>query len=248
MSYTISDVARSHVAAMLTEVYTALPAIVDKYYPDTQQIDCTVAIKKPVNSTEVVEPAVIKDVQVVFPAGSDWVVSGKLKKGDAVLLVMSMVSIDEYMGLTKDQIATPTNFRYHDINDCFAIVGVTTPKSPAVKRSLIDADFSIAQGENAENNLQMSTTEGLTVSSDTTVNLKVGTTTSAVITEGNVNITVGGTNFTVTDGTVNTNANIVTTGTVTCSDLITPTNSTYIGHTHNYTDNGNSLVTAVPNP
>lgn len=230
MTYSIVDVVRSHVSAMLGEVYTSLPAIVDVYYPETQTIDCTVALKTPVSTNEIVEPAGLRQVPVIFPSGSDWVLAAPLKKGDAVLLQMTMYSLDEYLGLAKNQIATPKSLRLHDINDCFAIVGVTTPKTPAVRKKFRDK-LHLVQGAADNNAITMSLSEGVKIISNTSVGVEVGST-----------------NFTITDGTVDTNANIVTTGTVTCSDLITTTVPSYVSHTHPYTDDGNPLTTGIPNP
>lgn len=249
MKYTQSDVIRSHVSSMLKQLHTSVPAIVTKYDSVRQTVDVTVAIKTPLGFGEVIDPPTILEVPVIFPSGSDWVMAGPLVAGDAVLLQITMYSLDEYLNGSKGNIATPVSARTHELDDCFAIAGVTTYSEPTRKTTLKDK-FHIAQGNDAANNfITMDLTDGVQIQSDTQVNVTVGSTVLNVAPSGVTitgNLTVNG--ATTINGATQANGTVTSTGLITGVGVASTTGTTLDLHTHNYTDNGNPLITAIPNP
>lgn len=249
MKYTQADVIRSHVTAMLRQLHTSLPAIVTKYDSTRQTVDVIIAISTPVGFGEVLPPPTITEVPVIFPSGSDWVMAGPVKAGDAVLLNMCMYSLDEYLNGLKGKVATPVSMRAHELDDCFAIVGVTTYSEPTRKNTLKDK-FHIAQGNDAANNfITMDLPEGIKIQSDKAVDVKVGSTVFNVSPAGVTitgNLTVNG--ATTINGATQANGGVTSTGTILGVDVRTTLGTGLNTHTHAYTDNGNPLTTAIPNP
>lgn len=249
MKYTLSDEIRSHISSMLKQLHTSVPAIVNKYDSTKQTVDVTVAIETPISFDEKITPPTILEVPVIFPSGSDWVMAGPLKAGDAVLLQVTMYSLDEYLNGPKGRVATPVSARTHELDDCYAIAGVTTYKEPTRKQSLKDK-FHIAQGNDVANNfITMDLPEGVKIQSDKAVNVTVGSTILNVDPAGVTitgNLTVNG--ATTINGATQANGTVTSTGLITGVGVASTTGTTLDLHTHAYTDNGNPLTTAIPNP
>lgn len=103
-------------------LYTALPAEVReiKNLESEQTVDVKPLIRKLYRDGFTLETPIILDVPVVFPSGGGGMLSFPIQKGDQVLLIFSMRSIDEWLNGSGDEV-TPNTMRQFNISDAIAI-------------------------------------------------------------------------------------------------------------------------------
>jgi hypothetical protein len=108
------------------QIHTAMPATITAY--DASKL--TVSVQPSIQAMQsmpdgTVAPltlSVLKDVPVVFCGGGGHLLSFPIKAGDECLLIFAERSIDfwyQHGGVQK-----PSDWRMHDINDGFALIGV----------------------------------------------------------------------------------------------------------------------------
>jgi hypothetical protein len=238
MRYREEDVIRSEVRLMLTQVFTSIPAIVESYNSKKQTVNVIVATETPLFGDENLPPHRLEEVPVIFPSGSNWVIAGPLKKGDAVYLLCPHHGIEEYLQGNKGEVGASKIPTYHDINECVAITGMFTFNSPTRKEAYKDL-FHIAEDENA---IVFDLNNGILATSNTKVIVKAGSTV--------VNINADGT-VTIDATTVNVNANLEVTGDINATGTVTGDTDVVSGaislktHTHGGVQGGSSS-TGVP--
>lgn len=117
---------KAGVDAALSDVHTAIPAMVKSYDASTQLAEVEPAIKrrfvKPDGTESARDLPVIVNVPVVFPRAGDFFLSFPIAPGDFVLLVFSERSMDQWLekGGKQDPIVSTT----FDLSDAVAIPGV----------------------------------------------------------------------------------------------------------------------------
>ena len=126
MRFTENDVIRYEIESLLMGLYTTIPAIVTNYNSTKQTVDVTVAVETPTYYGDNIAPHSLKNIPVIFPSASKWVMAGPISVGDAVVLLVPHYGTEEYLQGRKNQIGKPNTVNRHDINDAVAIVGMFT--------------------------------------------------------------------------------------------------------------------------
>lgn len=112
--------------AKQTGLWTALPAIVQEFDPETLTCVCQPTIKgrikKPDGSIELVDMPLLLDCPVVFPHAGGCSLTFPVKQGDECLVVFSSRGIDFWW--QQGGVQPPPEPRMHDLSDGFAILGV----------------------------------------------------------------------------------------------------------------------------
>lgn len=106
-------------AGWMVNKYTAMPAKVVRFDFDNQCVDiipCINVIDTGTNEEQ--ERSLIPAVPVVFPCSSTSAITFPIKEGDFVLAVWSMRSVDNWK---QNANGTPSDFRMFDVQDAFAI-------------------------------------------------------------------------------------------------------------------------------
>ncbi|MEW5804665.1 MAG: Gp138 family membrane-puncturing spike protein [bacterium] len=121
LAYTIREAIR----AQLLDMYTAMPARVEKYTPATQKADVQILLRKRYQNSEPNEYPVIPSVPVQWPSagGGNAYVHLPLKAGDLGVIIVCSRSIDNWLS-GDGQISSPDNPRHHDLSDSIFIPGV----------------------------------------------------------------------------------------------------------------------------
>lgn len=134
--------------ASLAQVSTMIPAVVLKYDESRQTVDVELAIKTPYyGDTSSDNPVRLLKVPVQFPQGSNWVIAGPLRKGDAVTLHFPQYDCDNWFNGDKNRVYEAGSKYYHDIDGAFAVPGAFTYNSPTRDTRFRDR-FHIRQGNN----------------------------------------------------------------------------------------------------
>lgn len=180
--YSINDVIRNDIESVLMMTYTSIPAIVLSFDSTRQVAKVKVATDTPTYYGDNIDAAILEDVPVMFPQGSDWVIAGTLEAGDAVLLVVPHYGIEEYLQGPKGKEGKPQSVRRHDLNEAVALPGMFTFNEPTRKLALKDT-FHIAQGK--DNHITFDDTNGITITSGTNI---IQMNASGITITGNVNI------------------------------------------------------------
>ena len=147
MKIELTDALLNAIDYRLVDLHTALPAIVQKYYPDTQVADVQPAIKKKYNlggEEQILDMPVITGVPVVFPSAKNSCLVFPIEQGDSVLLVFSERSMERWLssgGVTEGGIN-----RKFDLTDAIAIVGLHSFNNPNV----VDANTLTLQHKQAK--------------------------------------------------------------------------------------------------
>lgn len=128
---------QSHIKEFESVLYTTVPAVIEKYDPT----ECTVDVQPSID--EVDFDGVIRVLPVQYrvplklPSSFNSALTFPVKVGDKVLLHICQSNIEDYLeqpteGAPKS--ITPTTKRKHDIDDCFATLGVRFYDDSPVKR------------------------------------------------------------------------------------------------------------------
>lgn len=100
--------------------FTAMPATVVSYDFDNQSVDVTPDIDAIDQEGNTYKRPTIATVPVVFPCSPTSAITFPLPAGSKVLLVWSMRSVDNWK---QNGSGTPSDYRMFDIRDAYAIAG-----------------------------------------------------------------------------------------------------------------------------
>lgn len=116
---------RAAMDGRLSEVWTALPGIVQAYDTGAMTVKVQPAIRGrialPDGSEKKVALPLLVDVPVVFPAGGPFTLTYPIAAGDECLVIFSARCIDAWW--QSGDISDPLETRMHDLSDGFALVG-----------------------------------------------------------------------------------------------------------------------------
>lgn len=136
--------------AMLCELFTGMPAVIETYDPDTLYCSVKPTLKRVFlnddDSENVVGMPVVKDVPVAFPQGGGGYLTFPLKQGDRVWLWVSQRSLDAWKETDGKTPLVPGDARRHHLTDVVAYPGVGTYKAPLVKADPNDVVLGLADG------------------------------------------------------------------------------------------------------
>ena len=114
----------------LSELWTAMPGIVESFDPAAETVSVQPAIRgrilQPDGTEKLVALPLLVDVPVVFPGGGGFTLTFPVKPGDECLVVFGSRCIDAWWQLGG--LGDPLETRQHDLSDGFALVG---PRSKA---------------------------------------------------------------------------------------------------------------------
>jgi hypothetical protein len=119
---------RAAIQGALTELWVALPGVIEEY--DATQQTCTVqpTIKIKQRATdgtqEWVTMPLLLDVPVIFPRGGSGALTFPITPGDEVLVIFANRSIDNWW--QNGDVQLPAEWRMNDLSDGFAIPGPTS--------------------------------------------------------------------------------------------------------------------------
>lgn len=132
-----------------SELWTALPGIVDSYDPDTQTCSVQPAIKinllQQDGSVNVVQMPLCLDVPVQFPGAGGFVFTFPVVAGDECLLVFANRCIDSWF--QSGGVQTQAEFRMHDLSDGFAFMGFRSKPNVVENISTDSAQLRSLDGE-----------------------------------------------------------------------------------------------------
>ena len=128
------EAVRAALDGRLSEVWTALPGIVESFDAEAETVSVQPAIRgrilQPDGSERLVSLPLLVDVPVVFQGGGGFTMTFPVKPGDECLVVFASRCIDAWW--QSGGVGDPLETRQHDLSDGFAFVG---PRSKA--RALI---------------------------------------------------------------------------------------------------------------
>jgi hypothetical protein len=108
----------------LIDLHTALPGVIETYYPAKGCADISIAIKRKISETETSEKVeVLPQVPVVIARTSEGGFHIPLKKGDQVLLIFCERSLDDFK-LAGGIVEPASRARFFDYADAVAIPGL----------------------------------------------------------------------------------------------------------------------------
>lgn len=116
--------------------FTAMPATVVSYDFDNQSVDVTPDIDAIDQEGNTYKRPTIAAVPVVFPCSPTSAITFPLPAGSKVLLVWSMRSVDNWK---QNGSGTPSDYRMFDIRDAYAIAGAY-PRNQTKTRAGQSAD------------------------------------------------------------------------------------------------------------
>ena len=129
----------AHFQGLQAMMWTALPAIVERF--DASTITCDVQpailgkIEKEDGTVEAVKMPMLLDCPVVFPHAGNCSITFPIKKGDECLVVFSSRAIDFWW--QSGGVQPPAETRMHDLSDGFVLLA---PYSQVKKISGIASD------------------------------------------------------------------------------------------------------------
>jgi hypothetical protein len=107
-------------------IHTAMVGQIVEFFPDTMTVTvqpCIQAIYRQVDGTlQYVTISQLMDVPVIFPGGGSHTITFPINVGDYCLVIFSERNIDNWYQMGGVQ--QPADWRMHDINDGFALVGI----------------------------------------------------------------------------------------------------------------------------
>lgn len=115
---TIEELIQIGIDSATKELHTALPGVIETFYPDKQLADIQVTIKRKLGDELVNLPKLV-EVPVCYPKTSNFSITFPLSEGDHVLLIFAERSIDTW--LQDGGIQAPYESRTHSLSDAFAI-------------------------------------------------------------------------------------------------------------------------------
>lgn len=181
----LQETMQSAVEHYLENQNTAIPGFVIRTINSlqTQQVDVQIAINfKGYDGTSQERPPIL-NVPVVFPASSTSAITFPLRPGDPVLLIFSQRGLSAWKS-SNGYASTPTDYRMHDVKDCFAIPGAfptsRAPNNPAKRRwthSTNDLVIAHNLGSGVEVELRLTESGKLIINTDVAVEVNAPETT-----------------------------------------------------------------------
>jgi hypothetical protein len=117
---------QTHLDGRQAQIHTAMPGSIVSYDPTkmtaTVQLSMQAVHEKLDGTTEAITIHPVADVPVHFPSGGGHTLTFPIKAGDECLVIFSERNIDAWHQHGGTQ--QPTDYRMHDINDCFVQVGL----------------------------------------------------------------------------------------------------------------------------
>lgn len=187
-----------------------------------------------VQTGDTFERTTIKNVRLIFPSNKTSTICFPVKQGDQVRLVFQNCSIQQFLdGNTNPH--DPVSNAFLNLNDVTAEVGFQTTQESCFDANNYSEEFD-------------STSLNIVHNKNTPQESKIEIKESGdVIVKTNSNIETKSSSFDIESETVNTNNAVINVD----NDIVIQGVSLmqFIrSHTHNYTDDGNPMVTAPPNP
>lgn len=130
------------IVAAMSQMYTALPAKIDSYDPETRTISATPLIRRTFEDEIQTQTLSIDDIPVVFPSGGGGEVTFPLQIGDQVLLIFSMRSIQDWLVSQTGDEVSPVRKKTHTVQDAIAIPSLfTKPQARAANADHMELLF-----------------------------------------------------------------------------------------------------------
>ncbi|MDD3310945.1 MAG: Gp138 family membrane-puncturing spike protein [Pseudodesulfovibrio sp.] len=109
----------------LSELWTAMPCIVESYDAEAETITAQPAVRgrvlQPDGSETLVALPLLVDVPAIFPGAGGFTLTFPVKAGDECLVVFASRCIDAWW--QSGGVGNPLETRQHDLSDGFAFVG-----------------------------------------------------------------------------------------------------------------------------
>ena len=226
MKVDTESVIKSMISLGVSKIQTCTPAVV---VDNTDLEDGFIHVQPLINhvgdNLETVEQPIIYNVPVIMPSTSICGIVFPVNIGDTVLLIFSKRSLDEFK-FGSDVPHDPSRFSTNQLEDVVAFVGFNiTQKSVWHNRNHSD-EHSIDsvkvynnKGTGSENFIEMKSDGSVKVKSPSQVDVEAPVVNAKLVNVDDV----------IINGVGSVKAFM-------------------LGHTHNYTDDGNPMVTAPPNP
>jgi hypothetical protein len=116
---------QTHLDGRQAQIHTAMPGKIVSYDPAKMTVSVQVAIQAVHQQIDGTNAAVtihpIADVPVHFPGGGGHTMTFPIKPDDECLVIFSERNIDAWH--QHGGVQLPIDYRMHDINDCFVLVG-----------------------------------------------------------------------------------------------------------------------------
>lgn len=225
--YDPEETMRMAMNANNSSIWTSIPAIVTKYNPAANTVECQPTIKAVIQDKsgnyKAVTLPVLPDVPVVFPRGGGATLTFPIKAGDECLVVFSCRNIDSWWQSGGVQI--PMDARQHDLSDGFALMGVMSQAkkiggiSTSTTQLRSDDGSTIIELDQGGKKVNIIAPSGVTIKTDATVSIEASggvdikgdvRVKGNVEIEGNINTTGGGTM--TSSGSINTTADVTASG------------------------------------
>lgn len=143
------DALNTALARLQSQIWTALPGIVDSYDPAAVTVVVQPTVKgligTPDGNTRAQDLPLLPDVPVCFPRGGGVTLTFPIKPGDECLVVFASRCIDGWWQSGGSQLAP--EFRMHDLSDGFALIG---PQSQAEKISNLSTDTAQLRSDDGQ--------------------------------------------------------------------------------------------------
>lgn len=232
--------------------YYCLPAeVVGVANLDKGIIDVKPIIERVYDDGSVNEVPTILSVPIAHPHTRNSAILLPVSQGDSVLLVFSQRDISAFKGGARSS-HEPETRRTHDINDAFAILGISpleespyAPQQHSLPHSTSDVVVVHNLGTSSENEVRLKKNGDVEITTPTNfvVNAKTAqfNVDKLVNTGDNIvekNSTVVGNQVVNGNSTVNGTSSLIGGGTAKGISID--------GHRHHYTDDGNDMITDPP--
>lgn len=120
------EVMQTHLDGRQAQMHTATPGIIVSFDAAAMTVVVQPALQgiqqKPDGAIVPVTITPIREVPVFFPSGGGHTLTFPIAAGDECLIVFSERNIDNWYA--QGGVQKPGDYRMHDINDCFALVGL----------------------------------------------------------------------------------------------------------------------------
>ncbi len=173
-----------------SDIWTAMPGIIQSYDPTENtcvvQVAIRARVKSPIDGSVSWEQLpLLVDCPVVFPSGGGLTLTFPLTNGNECLMVFASRCIDAWW--QSGGVQNQADLRLHDLSDGFVIPGVKSKPNVIPNISTTSAQLRTDDGQTYLD-IKSGT---ITIEAPTAVNVNTGTAT--VTASGNVNVTAGGT-------------------------------------------------------
>lgn len=119
---------KTAITSSLKDLHTCIPGIVEKFDPVKQVLEVQPAISRIYVGDNVQPLPKLLNVPLITPQTAKMSITLPVKKGDECLILFSERSID--LWLKEGKVSPPNDFRFHDLSDGFALLGVSSnPKA-----------------------------------------------------------------------------------------------------------------------